>query len=124
LASKQTDQHINFVHAARNESVHAFHDHVTELVSALPNANYMYGYSDLNSENHGDFKGYLTKEVLKQATKENSVYYVVGPIPFMKNLVNLLNKLVVNNVNIRNKLFGLEKEILKKPTAKIVKTSS
>src|SRR5699024_12459138 len=77
LASKQTDQHINFVHAARNESVHAFHDHVTELVSALPNANDMYGYSDLSSENHGDFKGYLTKEVLKLATKGNSVYYVV-----------------------------------------------
>src|SRR5699024_12793542 len=102
--SKQTDQHINFVHTARNESVHSYLDHVTELVSALPNANYMYGYSDVNSENHSDFKGYLTKEVLKQATKENSVYYVVGPIPFMKHVALLLHELGVNDANIRYEL--------------------
>src|SRR5699024_1698451 len=86
LASKQTDQHINFVHAARSESVHAFREPGTDRVAGLRNASYMYGYSDLKGGNHGDFKGYLTKEVLKQATKEISVYYVVGPIPFMKHV--------------------------------------
>lgn len=117
LASKQSEQHINFVHAARNESVHAFHDHVTELISALPNANYMYGYSDLNSENHGNFKGYLTKDTLSEAVKENSIYYVVGPIPFMKHVAHLLHELGVNDANIRYELFGPAQDILEEATA-------
>src|SRR5699024_4750728 len=100
-----------------NESVHAFHDHVIVFVSALINANYMYGYSYLNSENHGDFKGYLTKEVLKQATKDNSVYYVVLLTLYMKNVAHLLHGFVVNGNNICYELFGTAQDILEEATA-------
>lgn len=112
LSSKQSTQVINFVHSARNHSVHAFHDHVSGLVSALPNAKYTYGYSDLNSAYQGDFNGYLTKETLEQAVKENTICYVVGPVPFMKHVANLLSELGLSEANIRYELFGPAQDIL------------
>ena len=117
LAAKQSNQKINFVHAARNESVHAFHNHVNDLISTLPNAEYMYGYSDLNSLNHGDFKGYLTKETLEQAVKENAICYIVGPVPFMKHVANLLSELGLSDEDIRYELFGPAQDILEEVTA-------
>lgn len=112
LASNQSTQSINFVHAARNSDIHAFHDHVTELVTALPNASYTYGYSDLESKEHGDFKGYLTKEVLEKTVTENTICYIVGPIPFMKHVAHLLNEIGLSDENIRYELFGPAQDIL------------
>lgn len=112
LSSTQSNRKINFVHGARNESIHAFHDHVNELVEALPNASYTYGYSDLDSLNHGDFKGYITKEVLAQTVTEDTLCYVVGPVPFMKHIAQLLKEIGLDDSNIRYELFGPAQDIL------------
>lgn len=112
LSSKQSKQDIKFVHSARNSSIHPFNNHVSELIEALPNASYTYGYSDEDSANEGSFKGYITKEVLKDLITEDTIYYVVGPVPFMKHVANLLDKLGVSDTNIRYELFGPAQEIL------------
>lgn len=112
LSSKQSKQKTNFVHAARNASIHAFHDHVAELIKALPNASYTYGYSDEDLLEKGDFNGYLTKDILKETVSEDTVCYVVGPVPFMKHVAILLKEIGIDDTNIRYELFGPAQEIL------------
>lgn len=112
LASKQSNKKINFLHAARNESVHAFHNHVRELIFALPHAAYTHGYSESSASNKADFKGYITKEILEKIITQDTVCYIVGPVPFMKHVTNLLREIDLNEADIRFELFGPAQNIL------------
>lgn len=105
---------ISFVHAAKNEAVHAFHLNVEEWTRHLKNARYIYGYSaPLNPEGKQDFNGYVTKEVLEQIVKPSATYYVVGPVPFMEHVSKLLAQLNVSKEQIHYEVFGPAEEVTK-----------
>lgn len=115
LAENKSDRDISFVHAAKSESVHAFHDHVEQLTKDLPNAKYYYGYSEAeNKSGEQDFNGYVSKEILEKVIKPNAIYYVVGPVGFMVHVAQLLGELGVNENQFRYELFGPAQDITKK----------
>lgn len=117
LAENKSEREISFVHAAIDESLHAFHNHVKQLTNDLPNAKYVYGYSEpLDPSGEQDFNGYVSKEILENIIKPNTTYYVVGPIPFMEHVANLLNELKVSPNQLRYELFGPKQDITSKMT--------
>lgn len=115
LAENESERDISFIHAARSESIHAFHEHVEKLIKELPNANYIYGYSEpINKLGDQDFNGFLTKEILEKVVKPNAIYYIVGPTGFMEHVAQLLSELKVTPDQLRYELFGPKQEITKK----------
>jgi len=114
LATDKSDREITFVHAAQNESVHAFHPTVNERIKDLPRAHYIYGYDQpIQQEGKHDFTGYVSEAILAKAMKPDAIYYVVGPVPFMEHVASLLATLNVPTDQIRYELFGPAQDILK-----------
>src|SRR5690625_4360393 len=114
LAKDKSDREITFVYAAQNESVHAFHPTVSELIKDLPRARYIYGYDKpVNKEGKHDSTGYVSEAVLTKAMKPAAIYYIVGPVPFMEHVASLLATLNVHKDQIRYELFGPAQDILK-----------
>lgn len=115
LAAQKSNRDISFVHAAQSESVHAFHEKVKEITHNMSNGRYIYGYSDpFNPLGEQHFNGYVTKEILEKVIKQNAVYYIVGPVPFMEHVATLLTQLNVQENNIRYELFGPAQDIIRK----------
>lgn len=118
LTTNNSTRDISFIHAARSESIHAFHDDVEKLMNDLPNGQYIYGYSDpVNREGSQHFNGYINKDVIKGITKPNATYYVVGPTPFMQHVATILADLDISNDQIRYEVFGPAEEITKEAVA-------
>src|SRR5699024_1093243 len=49
LVDSKSERDVMFVHAAQNEAVHAFHNHVEELTKEI-GATYIYGYANAKNE--------------------------------------------------------------------------
>lgn len=115
LATEKSERDISFIHAAQDESVHAFHNRVKQLTNELTHAEYIYGYSDpLDPSGEQSFNGFVSKKVLEKTIKPNAIYYVVGPTGFMEHVAHLLGELNVSPNQVRYELFGPKKEITKK----------
>ncbi|MCJ7840821.1 NO-inducible flavohemoprotein [Lederbergia sp. NSJ-179] len=114
LVQSNTDREVTFIHSARNEEVHAFAKDTANLVDQLNHGSYYYGYEKpVNPNGAHHFTGYLTEEFLKGNVTKNTVCYVCGPIPFLKNVVNMLANLGISNENIRYEFFGPAMQITK-----------
>jgi nitric oxide dioxygenase len=48
----------------------------------------------------------MTKDILKQFISENADYFICGPVPFMKAVINYLKELGVASENIHYEFFG------------------
>lgn len=113
LVAEKTKRDVTFVHSARNEAVHAFHEEVTSLTDQI-NANYIYGYSHpTNADGEQSFNGFVEKDTLEKVIKDEAVYYIVGPTPFMEHVAHLLIELGVQESQMRFELFGPKQEIVK-----------
>lgn len=107
LVETQSEREVTFIHAARNETVHAFKDDVTNMINQLKHGRFYYGYNIPENKNGGhDFNGYITADFLADKISKNTVCYVVGPVPFMKNVAQMLTQLNVAKENIRYEFFG------------------
>lgn len=107
LVQTNTDRKVTFIHSARNEEVHAFAKDAANLVEQLQNGVYYYGYEKpINPNGDHHFTGYITEEFLKDKIAENTVCYICGPVPFLKNVVNMLANLGISEENIRFEFFG------------------
>ena len=114
LIDEKSTRDITFLHAAQNEKLHAFHEDVKEMVAAAENAKYVYGYSNpINEDGEQDFNGFINKEVLENIKQEDMIYYVVGPVPMMEHVANLLTEIGVPVQNIKYELFGPKQTIIK-----------
>ncbi len=51
-------------------------------------------------------------ETLEQTVTENTICYIVGPIPFMKHMAKLLSGIGLGVSNIRFELLGPAQDIL------------
>ncbi|MBO0993453.1 NO-inducible flavohemoprotein [Bacillus sp. SD088] len=117
LVQDNTARTVTFIHSARTEEVHAFAKEAANLVEQLNNGAYYYGYEKPIAQN-GDhhFTGYITEEFLQDKIAENTVCYVCGPVPFLKNVVNMLAHLGIPKENIRFEFFGPAMQITKETT--------
>ncbi|MGE8203086.1 NO-inducible flavohemoprotein [Heyndrickxia sp. NPDC080065] len=107
LASKGSKREVNFIHAARNEEFHAFKEAVEQAVKNLENGHSYFGYEKpLNTNGSHHFEGYLSKSFLQNIITEETITYICGPVPFLKNAVQILSQLGVKEENIRYEFFG------------------
>ena len=100
-----------FVHGTQNSRVHAMSERVRELAAAHPGIQLAAFYEapdagDIRGE-HYDEQGYITIEWLKANTPfEQAVFYLCGPRPFLRALVNGLVAEGVEPRRIRYEFFG------------------
>ena len=107
LANNESKREVYFVHAARNEEFHAFKETVRDLTDKLENGHAYYGYEKpLNSDGNHHFEGYLSKVFLQNLITKETITYICGPVPFLKNTVQILTDLGVKKENIRYEFFG------------------
>ncbi len=88
-----------FLHAARNESLHAFDQDIRKYAAMMDNARYQTLYSDEPS-------GYITRELLAECVDVTGDVYVCGPVPFMEAMIQELRSLGMNEDQIHFEFFG------------------
>jgi nitric oxide dioxygenase len=111
FAAMQSNQKVTFVHAVKNGNVHAFGQEVKETISTMSNASSYICYTNPTTKdqqaNLFDHEGYIDLSFMKKVVKEtDATFYVCGPIPFMKTVVSLLEKLDIAEENIHYEFFG------------------
>lgn len=107
LSQHKSTREITFIHAARNEHVHAFQTDTVKLVESLEHAQAFFGYEKpVNTEGNHHFSGYITKDFLQKVIAGNTICYVCGPVPFLKNVIQVLTELGIPKENIRYEFFG------------------
>ncbi|MEA3322341.1 MAG: NO-inducible flavohemoprotein [Bacillota bacterium] len=124
LAKEQSARPTTFIHAARNGSIHAFKDEVRETINMMENGKKLYVYENPSDEDVrlGAFheQGYITENIFKAMNIEkDALYYVCGPVPFMKFIISMLGKLGVAEENINYEFFGPSIDIKKEEEAVI-----
>ncbi|QWU07351.1 NO-inducible flavohemoprotein [Heyndrickxia coagulans] len=112
LADAGSKREIHFIHAARNEDFHAFKAEAKHHIEKLENGHYYFGYGHPLYENSGcDFTGHLSKAFLGKIVTTQTVCYICGPVPFLRNAVQILTELGVAKENIRYEFFGPAMEL-------------
>lgn len=106
IAKENPSRPVRFVHSAKNEDVHAFRLEVKELMNRLPNGTSFICYTEPSRQESANHTGYMTKDILKQFLSENADYFICGPVPFMKAVINYLKELGVASENIHYEFFG------------------
>lgn len=99
VATATPERPTAFLHAARNESLHAFDQDIQNYVATMPNATYKTLYSDRP-------QGYITREVLKEMVDVTGDVYVCGPVPFMESMIRELLALGMTEEQIHYEFFG------------------
>ena len=99
VAAVTPDRPTSFLHAARNESLHAFDKDIQKYVSTMANATYKTLYSDQP-------KGFVTREVLAEMVDVTGEVYVCGPVPFMESVIKDLRAPGMSEDQIHFEFFG------------------
>ncbi|PPA70799.1 NO-inducible flavohemoprotein [Jeotgalibacillus proteolyticus] len=104
ITQQNSARPVTFIHAARSQAVHAFAKEVAALADSLQNGKSYVVYEQ--GDNVSDFTGYLTPEILKQIVDQQSSFYVCGPVPFMKAVINALAEIGVPAEQVHYEFFG------------------
>lgn len=99
VATMTPDRPTAFLHAARNESFHAFDKDIRKYVDTMDNAKYKTLYSDQP-------EGFITREVLAEMVDVTGEVYVCGPVPFMESMITELHALGMTDEQIHFEFFG------------------
>lgn len=99
VATLTPERPTAFLHAARNESLHAFDQDIQKYAASMENAAYKTLYSDQPD-------GYITREVLKEMVDVTGDVYVCGPVPFMEQMIQELRDLGMTEEQIHFEFFG------------------
>ncbi|MBS4179237.1 NO-inducible flavohemoprotein [Lederbergia citrea] len=115
LVNTNSNRKVTFIQSARNEALHAFAAEAMEMTEKLANGEIYYGYENpINAAGIHHFTGYISQEFLAEKVDKDTICYICGPVPFLKNVVNMLASLGIPETNIRYEFFGpamaLEKE--------------
>ncbi|ANU09919.1 nitric oxide dioxygenase [Planococcus antarcticus DSM 14505] len=99
VATLTPERPTAFLHATRNESMHAFDKDIQKSVAAMDNASYKTLYSDQP-------QGYITHAVLEEYVDITGDVYVCGPVPFMEAMIQQLQALGMKEEQIHFEFFG------------------
>jgi len=99
---------INFIHAALNSQTHAFKQHVDQLCADNDNISSLYVYSEPTANCHADANGFVTSKLLgaQLAGHSDVELYLLGPLPFMQNMLKIAKQLGVPESQIHYEFFG------------------
>ncbi|TCV92748.1 nitric oxide dioxygenase [Luteibacter rhizovicinus] len=103
----QAGRAINFIHAARQRSVHAFRNRVDELAAAYPRLRRFYCYE--RGDTDDACTGLVTRERLRAWLPDilNLDVYVLGPLAFMRAIRVHLDALGVPWDDVHYEFFGV-----------------
>ena len=99
VATMTPERPTAFLHAARNESLHAFDQDIRKYAESMDNATYKTLYSDEPS-------GYITRELLAEYVDVTGEVYVCGPVPFMEAMIQELRAIGMKEEQIHFEFFG------------------
>lgn len=99
VATATPERPTAFLHAARNESLHAFDEDIRKYAAAMDHAKYRTLYSDQP-------EGFITREVLAEMVDVTGEVYVCGPVPFMESMITELRALGMTDEQIHFEFFG------------------
>jgi nitric oxide dioxygenase len=111
LAERQPKRKVTFIHAAINGNVHAFHEHVSQLVKENENISYYVCYQSPSEEDrqkqHFAKEGFIDLEWIQSVVQDkNADFYFCGPIPFMKTVYHALKEWGVPEERTHYEFFG------------------
>lgn len=107
-------KNITFIEAVQNSQMQPFANDVKALCEMTQNKHYVF-FSDPNDDEilgkDYDFKGFVTKDWIKDNLDLNSQFYFCGPPPFMKALNSALVELGVSEEDIHYEFFGAQQKL-------------
>jgi nitric oxide dioxygenase len=107
LVKIKSNRRVSFIHAAKNEDVHAFKEDVKQLIGQLEHARQFTIYEQpINENSEYDLKGFITKDFLQSIVHKDTICYVCGPVPFMRTIIHHLQELGLPETHIRYEFFG------------------
>lgn len=117
IAAAQPERATWWVHGAMNGLVHAMCSHVRNLAARAPGVRVATFYAEPRASDDVaklyDQKGLISAPWLARNTPmDRATYYLCGPKPFLRNLVNGLFALGVPADRIRYEFFGPADELL------------
>ncbi len=105
---------ITFIQAVQNSKMQPFKNDIKALCEMSKNKGYVFFSDPKEDEILGkdyDFKGFVTKDWIKDNLDLNSQFYFCGPPPFMKALNNALLELGVSEEYINYEFFGEQQKL-------------
>jgi len=107
----QTGRSVTFLHAAVNGNVHALREEVLAAAGRIgANAKVRFVYQSPTDADRAagafDREGQIDAAYLAEQTPKDAVYYICGPVPFMKAMVQALKANGVEDDSIRYEFFG------------------
>ena len=117
LIDEQVLAPIQFLHAVKNSSVHAFREEVQKMISDKDFVDTRFLYDDPlegDAENHRcDHVGLVDTELLREWTPHQEAdFYFCGPKPFMQNVYASLKELGVDDSRINFEFFGPRQDLV------------
>lgn len=111
ILANQPNRQVIYLHSARHQRVHAFKQHMRDIVAKNKNVSFYVWYSqpqlndvqgrDYHHAGHIDIS-YVRNEVILSGAE----YYLCGPLPFMSNVQEQLKSHGVPSTCIHSEVFG------------------
>lgn len=95
-----------FLHAATKQRHHAFRNHVEQLVQSHDHIDRCYLYDQAERGDDADVYGQMNAEVLSQHLLPDGEVYFLGPLPFMRKVLQLLKEFGVSPQRRHFEFFG------------------
>jgi len=117
IAAAGQDRTVWYVHGAQNRRLHAMAGHVRSLAETARDVKLAHFYAEPEGDDvqgrDYDQQGFITIDWLKSHTPfDQAVFYLCGPRPFLRALVNGLAGAGVPADRIRYEFFGPADEVL------------
>lgn len=108
IANSNSIRNVTLLHATQNPMVQPFLNEITQLNEKATNFSASFYYDELQGEIHSSFPyqvGRITEKDLSSLNKEG-IFYVCGPVPFMKSVIKTLYKLGISQEQVKYEFFG------------------
>ncbi|MBD1382255.1 NO-inducible flavohemoprotein [Metabacillus arenae] len=111
LANKKSARQTVFIQASKNGEMTAFRNEVKEKMDSLPNGEsylFLENPTSIDRQDGGfDHQGFIGLAFLETIIKDpNAKFYICGPVPFMKAMIENLEQLGIKEANIHYEFFG------------------
>ncbi|AWN39532.1 NO-inducible flavohemoprotein [Methylobacterium durans] len=117
IAAAAPERPTWYVHGALNGRVHAMRDHAKALTAGNENLRLRTFYAEPEAQDrpgeHYDAAGLISADwLVRQTPHDAATYYLCGPKPFLRALVNGLQRQGIPAVRIRFEFFGPADDLL------------
>ncbi|GAE30579.1 NO-inducible flavohemoprotein [Halalkalibacter hemicellulosilyticus] len=110
VAWHNPNRKLTFIHAAKDGKTRAFQEEIKQLMTLLKNGKSITFFSEPKKDDHlhedYDYKGFIKKEHITEMITDQGIFYICGPVPFMKQMISYLNDPGLQDSEVRYEFFG------------------